>query len=335
MKQAVTTEIGKVIIIEVPYPILGKEEAIIAIKSIGICFSDIAPYKGKMLDVFPLPYVMGHEFAGIIKEIDSKSNKFKIGDKVAVFPALNCGECFYCKNKIESLCPNQLFYGTPKKSGALSEFIEVPTQNLVKLEDSFKMEHAGLIEPAAVAYHTIGKYRNLNVLIIGVGAIGSIMCEILKYNNCKAIGIDIDKKALDSAKKFGADLVLNIKDKDLQNKLYNYLGNRKIDIVVLTHINQHNLDLAVEVVRKGGKIIEMASPEENYLLNFKKLYFKAIKLVGNICYSRNEFIEALKLIEKGIINVEKIITKTFPFDEVADAFKYKVNNFALKVLIIN
>ena len=335
MKQALTTKIGEVVIKEVPTPVIGKEEAIITIKSVGICNSDIAPYQGKLLDLIPLPFVMGHEFGGIIKEINSKSAKFKIGDKVAIYPEQNCGKCFYCKNKMETLCPDQILFGSPKKSGGLSEFIAVPIENLVKLGDSFRIEYAGLIEPAAVANHTIGKYRNINAVIIGVGSIGSIMCQILKYNNCKSIAVDIDDRALRSAKSLGADLVLNIKDKNIHKKITDYLGNKKVDVAVITHLNQFNLDLALEIVRKGGTIIEMATPEGNYILDFKKLMFKAINLVGSICYSKDEFTEASRLIEKGIIAAEKIITKMFSLREAAEAFNYKANNFALKVLITN
>lgn len=335
MKQALTTKVGEIIIKEVPDPVIGNEEAIITVKSVGICNSDIAPFKGELLYICPLPYVMGHEFGGIIKEINSKSNKFKIGDKVAVYPEQNCGKCYYCKNEMEILCPNQILFGSPKKSGGLSEFIAIPIENLVKLGDSFKIEYAGLIEPAAVANHTVGNYKNINAVIVGVGGIGSIMCQILKYNNCKSIAADIDDRALSNAKSLGADLVLNIKDKNIYKKIADYLGNGKVDLAVLTHLNQFNLDFALEVVRKGGTVIEMATPEGNYLLDFKKLFFKAIKLKGSICYSKVEFTEAAKLIEKGAIEAEKIITKMFPLDEVAEAFNYKANNFALKVIVTN
>jgi L-iditol 2-dehydrogenase len=335
MKQALTTKIGEVVIKEVPDPVIGKEEAIITVKSVGICNSDIAPFKGELQYICPLPYVMGHEFGGIVKEINSKSDKFKAGDKVAVYPEQNCGNCYYCKNEMETLCPNQVLFGSPKKSGGLSEFIVVPVENLVKLGDSFKIEYAGLIEPAAVANHTVGKYKSINAVIIGVGGIGAIMCQILKYNGCKSIAVDIDERALDVAKNLGADLTLNINDKNLYTKIAGYLGNGKVDVAVLTHLNQFNLDFALEVARKGGTIIEMATPEDSYLLDFKKLMFKAVKLIGSICYSKDEFTEAANLIEKGVIEAEKIITRMFPLSEIAEAFDYKANNFALKVIITN
>ena len=335
MKQILTKNVGEVIIEDASYPIVNNGEALIEVKSVGICNSDIAPYQGRILDIIPLPFVMGHEFGGIIKEINSTSSKFKVGDKVAVYPEINCGSCYYCKNKMETLCPNQILFGSPKKSGGLSEFIAVPVENLVKLGPSFKIEYAGLIEPAAVANHTIGKYKNINAAIIGVGSIGSIMCQILKYNNCRTIAVDIDNRALNKAKALGAGLALNIKDKNIYKKIADYLGNEKVDVVVIAHLNKFNLDLALETVRKGGTIVEMATPEDEIILDFKKLFFKAINLKGSICYSKDEFTEAAKLIEKGAIEAEKIITKMFPLEKAADAFRYKANNFALKVLVTN
>lgn len=335
MKQAFTTKIGEIILEEVPEPVIGEEEALIAVKSVGICNSDIAPYQGKLLDIIPLPFVMGHEFGGIIKEINSKNREFKVGDKVAVYPEINCGQCYYCKNDMALLCPDQILFGSPKKSGGLSEFIAVPVENLVKLGPSFKIEYAGLIEPASVANHTIGKYKSINAVIVGVGGIGSIMCQILKYNNCKVVAVDIDDKALSNANNLGVDLTVNIGDKNIYKIIEGCFGSEKVDVVVLAHLNQFNLDFALETVRKGGTIIEMATPEASYVLDFKKLFLKAIKLKGSICYSNKEFAQTAELIEKGAIKTDKILTKMFPLEEVAKAFEYKVNNFAVKVLITN
>ena len=143
MKQ-ILTEVGKLIYRDVLDPVLKEGEALIEVKSIGICQSDIEPYQGKHLDVLTLPFVQGHEFGGIIKEIKGEGKQFKVGDKVSVYPQLNCGNCYYCTNGMEHMCDNQAMFGSAKKEGAMSEMIAVPINNLVKMKDSFDIRYAGL-----------------------------------------------------------------------------------------------------------------------------------------------------------------------------------------------
>ena len=331
MKQIIT-DVGKLTYREAPDPVPKEGEVLLEVKSVGICQSDIEPYKGLHLDVLPLPFVQGHEFGGIIREINGKSDEFKIGDKVAVFPQLNCGKCYYCINEMDHMCNDQAMFGSAKREGAMSEFIAIPLKNLVKMSDSFDIRFAGLIEPATVAYHTVSRFKDDNVLIIGVGSIGVMMGQILKHNGCKFIAVDIDDEALKFAEELGADFIVNVNDKDKIKKINGFLSGGYIDGVVITYLNQNNIDFALELVRKEGIVIEMASPVE-VRLNTNKLFFKAINLKGSICYNFDEFVNAARLIEKGVIDAEKIITKIYPFSQAKDAFEFKGNTATLKVII--
>lgn len=329
----ILTEVGNLIYRNVPDPIPKKGEALIEVKSIGICYSDLAPYKGKQ-GYSSLPLVQGHEFGGIIKEINGKSNQFKVRDKVSVYPALNCGYCYYCTNGMEHMCDNQAMFGFAKKEGCMSEFIAVPLKNLVKMSDSFNIKYAGLIEPATVAYHAVSRFNNDTVVIIGVGAIGVIMGQILKHNGCKFIAIDVDDDMLKIAKELGADLVINVKDNDRVEKIKKFLKGGNIDGVVIGFLNQDNLDFALDIVRKEGIVIEMATPEKLFLdLDTNKLFYKAINLKGSICYSFDEFVKAADLVQKDVISTKRIITKIFPFDQAKEAFEFKGKASALKVII--
>ena len=335
MKRILTKSVGELEYQEVPYPEIIKEEALIEIKSIGICNSDISPYKGKILDIMPLPFVMGHEFGGIIKEINSSSTEFKIGDKVSVYPQLNCGNCYYCTNELEHLCENQSMFGSPKLEGAMTEFIAVPVNNLVKMRDDFNIEYAGLVEPATVSYHAVKDIRNSNVAIVGTGAIGVMMGPVLKQNNSKFIAVDIDDNALRVAGELGADLTVNVSDPEKKEKIEDFLSKGKVDVVVLAFINKENIKFALDLVRKHGTIIFMATPPKSIDFDLYTPFFKELNIKWSICYSYQEFKKAAELIEDGIIDAEKIITDIYTFDKAKEAFEFKANNFALKVVIIN
>ena len=336
MKQILTKSVGELMYREVPDPEPKKGEALVEVKSIGICNSDVAPFKGQILDIMPLPFVMGHEFGGIIKEINSKTGKFKIGDKVSVYPQLNCGNCYYCTNDLEHMCENQSMFGSPKLEGAMAELISVPIKNLVKMSDSFDIKYAGLVEPATVSYHAVKDIKNSNAVVIGTGAIGVMMGPILKQNNSRFIAVDTNDKALKVAKDLGADLTLNINDREIVEKIKNFLGKARVDVIVLAHVNKENIDFAIDLVKKHGTIIFMGAPSTKTVdFDLYKPFFKEINIKWSICYGYDEFEKAARLIENGIIDAKKIVTDIFPFDKAKEAFEYKANNFALKVIIKN
>ena len=111
---------------DIPEPILNPNEAIIKIASVGICGSDIHVFKGENPVLKP-PVVQGHEFGGVIESIKGKGgrNNFKIGQKVTVFPTINCGKCFYCKKDLSHLCETQKIFDGGSLDGAMKEKIAV------------------------------------------------------------------------------------------------------------------------------------------------------------------------------------------------------------------
>jgi len=334
MERILTKDVKRIVYEEVKTPVLNDGQALIQVKSVGICNSDIAPYMGRRLDEMPLPFVMGHEFGGIIEKIKGTSADLKIGDKVAVYPQLNCGTCYYCENNAERMCNNQTMYGSPKKSGGLAQKVAVPLKNLIKMPDSFDIRYAGIIEPATVALRAVKDFYEMNVIVVGVGAIGAMMGMILKHNKCRFIAIDLNDLALRKALENGADIAVNVKDANKIAKIDSFLKEDLVDAVVLAYLDKDNWEFALKIVKKEGTIIEMAETAK-FEVDFYPVLFKGLTIKGTACYNYNEFKEAAKLVEKKIINPEKIITRFFNFDQVKEAFEFKANNFALKVIIIN
>ena len=337
MKQALTKNPWEIVYQEVENPMTKRGEALISVKSIGICGSDIGPYMGKNLKIKKLPFVMGHEIGGIIKEINDETSEFKVGDKVVIYPLINCGSCYFCKQNLEYLCSNQIMYGSPQKNGGLVEEIAIPIKNLLKINDSFNINYSSLIEPSTVAYHAVKDMRNSNVLVISVGAIGKIMCMLLKHNNCKVIAADVDKEVLDKARSIGADFLIDLREKNINKnikKLKNYLGSTEVDAAIVGFFNKSNLDLSLETVRSGGEIIVTSKPKE-IVLNLDNLFFKSLRIRGSISYTYEEFKETATLLQKRIIATDDLQIIFFPFYEVKEAFDYKANNPGIKVIITN
>ena len=326
---------GEFIFDDVPEPTLKEGEALVEVKSMGICAGDICQYKGKKLDLCPLPSVQCHEFGGIVREIKNSSREIKVGDKVAVFPHVNCRDCFYCNRGLELTCDNDKIFGI-NIDGGFAERIAVPVRNLVKFSDDFDVRYLSIVEPAAVAYHIVNGVQDSNIVIIGAGAIGVMAVPIAKYNNNKVIVVDIDDNHLKTAKRLGADLTLNVQEKDNDKRLKDFLGKDKIDFVGITHLDEQLLDWSLNVIRKCGTIVFIDILEEPFLkVDFRKMWNKIITLKGLDSFYFKEFEETAKLINKGVINPKDVISKIFSLTEIKEAFDYKINENALKVILVN
>lgn len=325
--------VGKIVYKNIPVPEPDKDEALIDIKSVAVCFSDVLPYKGEYLNLLPLPMVQGHEFAGVIEKINGESREFKAGMKVAVYPMLSCGNCYYCKHNMDLLCENQIMFGSPKKQGAMTEKIVVPLKNLVKLNDEFDITYASLIEPTAVAYRVAGNIKNSNVVIFGAGADALLMQQICKFHDNKVITLDNCSESLKAAEDLGADLTINIGKEDSINIINNYFGADKVDEVIINKLSQNNLNIALKIIKKNGTINYMAMPVE-IKIDFSDILFKAINIKGYISYSLDHFKIAANFVQKGVIDLKRMISEVFPIGKAKEAFEYiSKNKEAIKVVL--
>ena len=320
---------------DVAEPVIKDEEALLEIKSVGICASDICQYKGEKLDILPLPVVQGHEFGGIVLDIKGPSNGIKIGDKVTVNPHKNCGDCYYCNHDMGLTCDNDKLSGI-NVEGGMVERKAVPTVNVVKLGDDFDIRYSGIIEPATVAYHLVNRVKNSNIMIIGVGSIGTMAVPLIKFNGNRLISIDIDDRHLKVAEKLGSDLNINVLDKEREQKILNFLGKEKLDFVALTHLDQDVLDLSFNLLKRCGIIEFIAIVDDPFFkVDFKKMWRKIITIKGLDSFFPSEFIETAKLVDKKIINPPDVVEKIFPLRDIIKAYEYKINNNALKVILTN
>ena len=324
---------GKFVFKDVPEPEPDDGEALIEVRSMGICAGDISQYMGKKLDLWPLPQVQCHEFGGIVKEVKDPSGRVKVGDKVSVSNHVNCGNCYYCNRGLELTCDNDKIYGI-NIDGGMAERVVAPIGNMVKLSDGFDIRYAGIVEPATVSYNLVKEAKNSNIMIIGAGSIGVMAVPIAKYFGNRVIAVDIDDDHLKTAGELGADLILNFKDKDRDKKLEESFGKERVDYIGITHIDQQIIDWSMEVLRRCGTIAFIDIVENPfYTVDFRKMWSKIVTLKGLDSLYFKDFEETAKIIEKGIIDLDKVISKVFPMEKIKEAYEYKIKNNALKVFL--
>ena len=219
--------------VDVP-KILEKDDVIIKVKVAGICGSDISKYS--KTGPHMVGEILGHEFSGEVAQVGKEVRSFKIGDRVAVCPAMPCFECDECKKGLYSRCNNVAIIGNKELGGCFAEYTKVKERNLIKIPDEISYETAAALEPVCIAGH--GLFRSEakvgdTVVVLGTGTIGLFSIQWAKiFGSTKIIAVDVFDEKLDLAKELGADICINAKEKNIVEEIKRLTDGDGADIVI-------------------------------------------------------------------------------------------------------
>ncbi|MBN4073950.1 zinc-binding alcohol dehydrogenase family protein [bacterium AH-315-E10] len=181
---------------DVPEPEAAASEAIIRVKHIGICGTDLHAFKGNQ-PFFSYPRILGHELSAEIVSINGDSDSFVVGDAVSLIPGVACGNCIACRNSKQHCCTTLNVIGV-HSDGGMRDLMPVPLTNLLHIHD-MKSEHAALIEPLAIGAHAVRRaaiQQGETIMVIGAGPIGIGIMQFAKVAGADVIAMDINDDRL-------------------------------------------------------------------------------------------------------------------------------------------
>jgi D-xylulose reductase len=153
--------------------------------------------------------VLGHESVGTVVETGDAVTGFQKGDRVALEPGVPCRYCARCKEGRYNLCANIIFAATPPVDGTLARYYALPRDFCYKLPDHVSTAEGAMLEPLAVAVHTISQARlrqGDTVVVMGAGPIGLLCMSIARaFGAGRIVAVDINPSRLDFAKGYAAD----------------------------------------------------------------------------------------------------------------------------------
>jgi L-iditol 2-dehydrogenase len=322
-------------------PEIGEHQVLINVKSVGVCRSDIYYYNsGKIGDItLNDPLILGHEFSGIISEIGNKVSKFKKGDRVAIEPAVSCGECEFCLSGNPNLCPSVKFCGTPPIQGALSEYYLAEQEQLFLIPDSLSFDMGALLEPLGVAIHSVNLAKiklSQSVAIVGCGPIGLLVLQLVKLMRLNEIFcFDLLDYRLEKAKSLGADYTLNNNDISLIDKIIDMFSYSKIDIIFDASGDANVPNQSITLLKPGGKLLLIGIMEkDDILINSSILRRKGLTIKA-VRRMKNTYPTAIELVKNEKINLNSIITHNFNLENTLGAFNlvHEYKDDVIKVII--
>ncbi len=297
-------------------------EALIKIRAVGICGSDIHGYTGESGRRIP-PMVMGHEAAGEVIDVGPDVSQAWIGRRVILQPFFACGTCPYCRTGRENLCAERRFLGA-NISGAMAEYLSIPVSNLIALPDSLAFETGTLAEPLSVAVHAVNRANRIKdcaVLIAGCGPIGLLTMTAAKRAGARKILMTDpleNRRAL--ALQMGADAVLNPADENFQDTLKRGFDGSAADVAFDAVGITATFSQAVQSVKPGGVVIAMGG-WQTVPINLGPVVAREINIHGSFNFSAAEFQMAADWLSNHVVNPAFFSIKKVPMQDGAAVFE--------------
>ena len=336
MRRIIIPEPNKITLDIVEELLPGPNEACIRIAYCGICGSDLHAFKGKH-PFISLPATPGHEFSGIISALGNGDSDFRVGDRVTIEPSLVCGKCYNCRIGRYNICLNLKVMGC-QSDGAMADYLVVPIDKVVPLPDNVTLKEAALAEPLAVGVHAAkrgGVLFNKNIVIIGAGMIGlSTLICVAKAGAKNIIVTDLSDDRLKIAKSLGATQTINASEIAPVEKILNIQPDEGIDIAFECVGIESSIRDAMDVVRKGGRVVVVGVFGDEVKVNMANVQDRELELIGTLMYTKRDFTEAVYMLSNASFSPELFITSIFPLDEPVEAFNAALNSKEnIKVII--
>ena len=319
MKALFLTAIGQTEIREIEKPSIGPEEVLLKIGMVGFCGGDLNGFKG-LFELQEYPNVLGHEVGGTIEALGSQvPESFKIGNKVTVYPYLNCGKCISCRKGRRNACQDNKTMGV-RRPGAMTRYIAIHWQDLFTSE-KLSLKELALVEPLTVGFHAAARGRVSSqdrVAVIGCGIVGMGAIASAVNRGAEVIAIDIDDSKMDIAKKIGVAHTINTSREDLHEALMRITDGDGPDVIIEAVGNAITYRAAVDEVAYTGRVVCIGYAKSAVEFNTGIFVRKEIEILG----SRNctdEFPEVIAYLEAGKFPVEDVISKSVSLDDAGAA----------------
>jgi 6-hydroxycyclohex-1-ene-1-carbonyl-CoA dehydrogenase len=309
---------------EMPLPDLREGDALLRVAACGLCHTDLHYLDHGVPTFRKPPIILGHEAAGIVDRIGPGVSGFAPGDRVLAPSVWACGRCRYCRAGRENLCAELVMPGN-HVHGGFAEFLAVPAKELVRLPPELPLERACVIADAvSTPYHAVKQRGQVragdSVAVVGCGGVGLNVVQCASLAGATVIAVDLNDARLALAKRLGARHTINPTATERVDKEVRKLTDGGVDVAFEVVGNPKTIDLAFNLLRKGGRLVVIGFSHEAVPINVAKLMFYELELVGSLGCGGGLYPEIVALVASGRIDLEPIVSGTLPLERINEGF---------------
>jgi 2-desacetyl-2-hydroxyethyl bacteriochlorophyllide A dehydrogenase len=318
---------------EAPMPAPAAGEALLRVRRVGICGSDLHIFQGHLDHRVPKNGIIGHEVFAEIASAPAASG-FTAGDRVTVMPVLSCGHCRACLMGASYLCYKLKVLGVDAPGG-MQEYWAVPVDRLLKVPEAIGDDQAPLIEPLAVATHDVARAKvkaGDAVVVFGGGPIGSLIALVCRHHGAHVKVVEINPHRVEMLQRFGLETVGPLEDP--VRTVMEWTGGAGADIAFEVSGSPDAARLVPDVVRVWGTVSIIAIHAEPVPFNLYAFFARELNLHGSRLYTPDAWREAIHLIESGAVAVRPLVTRFIPLEDLQQGMEEALGGGpVMKVLV--
>ncbi|MGQ9489076.1 MAG: zinc-dependent alcohol dehydrogenase [Armatimonadota bacterium] len=341
MLAAVLTGFNHLELREVPTPKPGPGEVLVRIKACGFCATDYKAIKGIRRNV-EFPLIPGHEPAGIVAGVGAGVKHVKEGDEVIIQPSGFCGTCPQCRMGLHHYCSQSFVTGgdgpDDVRPGSFAEYTVTAATSVYPKPKGISFDSACQTEPVSGAWkgviHSSQMQVGDDVVVIGTGGIGMYCLMVAKAAGAgRLVAIDISDYALETARRLGATHTINPQREDAKTAVYDILPEGP-DVIIESAGPIEAVKLMVSLLRRGTRWnVFGITTHETFELDGGLMHFLEARMDASFGTNPLAMQKAIRLIERGLVDPEKVISHRFPLAEIHQAVEVMGSTERNKVII--
>jgi len=314
-------------------PAPGPGEALLRVKRVGICGTDLHIFQGHLDHRVPKGGIIGHETFGEVAEAPGGSG-FKAGDRVVVEPLAVCGACRACRMGAAYLCYGLKVLGVDLPGG-MREYMAVDVARLLRVPDALGDDQAALMEPLAVATHDVRRAavkRDDSVLVFGGGPIGTLIALVCRHRGAHVVVAEVNRHRLEMLKGLGLETVGP--DRDPVKFANEWTGGVGVDVAFEVSGHPAAVRAATDVVRVWGTVSIVAIHAEPVPVNLYAMFARELHMHGARLYAREDWEEAIRLAAGGAVPVGPLVSRRIPLEALQQGMEEALGGGpVMKVLV--
>lgn len=307
----------------------------VAVSFTGICGTDLHIMLGHMDHRVTRPGVIGHEMSGRVVALGAGVAGWSVGDAVTVMPLRWCGSCPVCLAGHEHICRSLDFIGIDS-TGSMQNRWNVPAEVLVALPDGLSLRDAALVEPTAVAVHDVGRGEvrpGDRVVVVGGGPVGLLIAVVARARGADVLVAEVDGFRRGIAERLGF-LVLDPLATDLAEYVETWSDGAGAAVAFEVSGSQPGLTAALAVLAARGRLVVVGIHAETRQMDLHRVFWRELSIVGARVYRRDDFEEAVRLLDSGVIPADLLISAVEPLGTADRAFaRLAAGGGVMKVLV--
>lgn len=320
MQQAVLTQPGSFSLQDVALPKLSSGEARVRIHRVGICGSDLHAYRG-VQPFLEYPRVLGHELSGDVVETAGDVSQISVGDRVAVEPYLNCGQCRACRVERPNCCDSLQVLGV-HRDGGMGEYLTIPA-HFLHPSDKLTYDQLALVETLGIGAHAVQRGQVESgewAVVVGVGPIGLGATQFTLAEGANVIVVDVNPDRLEFIRQFGVQHTIHAQEVNAVDVIADLTGGELAHVVLDATGHAGSMAHSLEFAGHTGRVVWVGLTKQPVTIDDTLFHRRELTLFSTR-NSADNFPRIIEMIEQSRIDTTPWITHRMSLEQIPARFE--------------